>query len=584
VRFPGKPWIRLAGLAWLALARPALPAPAAPPLELRIEGLAAPLEKNVRAILTLARENAASTPARIQLAERRAPEEIRTALEPFGYYRVQATGGVRREGDNWVARYRVDPGPPIKLSEVNVALGGDALHEPEMRELVEKFPLKTGDVLNHPAYEKGKGAIQGRAAELGFFDARLSRHEILVDLKAYTARIELKLDSGRRYTFGDVSFSHTPLNDDLLQRFVRFKPGDPYRASLLFALQRSLLNSGYFSKVDVDPAPEHARDGSVPIGIDLGMAPRHRVDLGAGFGTDTGPRVTLGYRNRWLNSYGHTFQASTRLSPIWYDLYALYAIPLANPDQDQLAFTARTGVEDTVAGYSRLLTGGIRHSTTRWGLREVLALDFQYENFDLPGATPSQSEVLAIPSLNYTWLESDDPVFATEGFRLDGNLAGAIDGFVSELSFVRLRLTARGLYSFNEDNRLIVRGQAAVLATDDFDRLPITQRLYAGGDQSVRGYRFNEIAPRDAAGNLIGGRHLFVGSLEYNRTVWGNWGMALFSDLGYVFNDAPEEVRVGVGTGVRWRSPVGPVRLDVGVPLSKSLDPFQVHLILGPDL
>lgn len=560
----------------------ALAAFGAEPIVLQIDGVDKKLETNIRASLTLTHENAGTTPARMKLAEQRAEEEIKTALQPYGYYRPKITGSIIRQKNNWLARFRIDPGPPIKLTDVHVTLKGAAEASPDMRKLVEHYPLKSGDVLDQTLYEKGKKALRDMAAELGFFDAQFVQHQIRVNLKGYQAAIEITMDSGRRYSFGDVIFSHTPLSDELLRRYLNFAPGDPFRASVLIALQKNLLNSGYFTKADIIPQHDHARDGLTPIDVDLTMAPHNRYDLGAGFGTDTGPRVSLGYRNRYINTYGHSFQANARLSFIWNEIDAQYAIPLDDPAKDQMAFLAKTGFQNTLAGESKLVIGGVRHTTTRWGLREIATLDFHRENFKISGV--NQTTNLLIPSLNYTWLETDDDIYPTRGFRIDGNLAGAVQGFISELSFARFRLFGKWLYSFNSDNYLIARGQIAELITNDFDNLPITQRLYSGGDQSVRGYRFNEIAPKNAQGDLIGGRHLMVGSIEYDRIIYGNWGMAIFSDVGEVFNDQIQPYRLGVGAGVRWRSPIGPVRLDIGVPLSKALDPVQVHFVLGPDL
>jgi translocation and assembly module TamA len=572
-------WIRLLGLALLAAA---FRCRAADPVVLKIEGLREPLEKNVRALLTLAGEDAASTAERIRLAEQRAPDEVREALEPFGYYRPKISGSVSRRENKWFAFYRVDPGPAITVSKVDVRLYGEARNEPEIRALVDRFPLKQGDVLDHTLYEKGKGALESLSAEMGFFDARFRRHEIRVDLKPYDARIVLYLDSGKRARFGEVKFSDSPLDTELLQRFVRFKPGDPFRASKMLALQRSLLNSGYFNRADVAPKVDEKNNGITPIAVELGMAPRNRYELGAGFGTDTGPRVSLGYRNRFVNSYGHTFQASARLSLIWNEIDAVYAIPLADPEKDQLAFTGKSGLEDTVAGRTKVARGGVRHTTTRWDLREILALDFSRENFTIAGV--NQTTDLLIPSASYSYLSSDDEIYPKAGWRMDGNLAGAWEGIVSNVSFARLRLFAKGVYSFDDLTKFLARGQAGVMVTDDFDRLPLTQRFYSGGDQFVRGYRLNEISPVNSEGQRIGGRQLLVGSLEINRQIWGDWGAALFGDAGYVANDGVGPLKVGVGLGVRWRSPVGPVRLDFGVPLMKALDPIQVHLVLGPDL
>ena len=566
---------------WLMLALPWC-AQAADPVTVKLIGLTPPLEKNVLAMLTMARKTADDNKDAIDLAAARAPEEIQTALQPFGYYRPRISASVTRQKQQWVAEYRIDPGPPIHLSRVEVTLVGEANQEPEMRALVEKFPLKPGDVLDHVLYERGRDALEAQAAEMGFFDARMVARQVRVDLKSYQAQVAVEMDSGKRYRFGDLSFTQTPLAKEMMERFAQFKPDEPYRASAVLDMQRRLLNSGYFSQADIVPRREQARDGRMPLDIDLSMVPQNRVDLGGGYGTDTGPRVSLGYRNRYLNSYGHTFQASAKLSLIWNQIDAIYAIPLEDPERDQLAFTGKLGLEDTVAGRAKVIRGGIRHGTTRWDLREILSIDYLRETFNV--GYGNQTTDLLIPSVNYTWLSSDDAIFPHQGVRVDTNLAGSLEGAGSQVSFARLRMFGKGVYSLNDENRLIFRGQIGEMITSDFDRMPITERFYAGGAPTVRGYRLFEISPVNELGKRTGGRHLGVASVEYDRALFGDWGMAAFSDVGYVGNDFNGPISTGVGLGARWRSPVGPLRLDVGVPLSKALDPVQVYLILGPDL
>jgi translocation and assembly module TamA len=554
---------------------------AAEPVAVRIEGLAEALERNVRATLTIAREDGGGDPERIRYAHRQAPEEIEKALEPFGYYRPAVRASLDREGGNWLAVYRVEAGPPIRLREVDLRLLGEGADAAELRPLIERFPLKKGEILDHALYEKGRDALQNAAADLGFFDARFTRREIRVDLDAYTSEIILHFDTGKRYRLGGVTFSETPLQGELLQRFVEFRPGDPYHASELIKLQKDLFNSGYFAKADVNPEPENAEDGEVPVRVALGMQPRNRFQSGVGYGTDTGPRLTLGYRNRYLNRYGHSFQGTLRFSWLRNELDALYAIPLQHPQRDQLGFAAQLRTEDTEAGRADVARIGARRSTTRWGLGEVLSLDLHHETFNIDGR---RTAFLVMPGVSYTWLESDKEVYPDRGIRLTLAANGASERVLSDATFLRLLLNAKGVYTLGERNRLVSRGTLGYIATEHFERIPLTQRFYAGGDQSVRGYRLNEISPFNAEGQRTGGRYLAVGSLEYDRTVYGPWGVAAFYDVGGAFNRFGKPFSQGVGLGVRWRSPVGPVRFDIGVPLSRALDAFQLHLILGPDL
>lgn len=570
-------WIFLvACLVWCASVR------SVEQVEVAVEGLDERLERNVRALLTIVQTESVSDPHRIRIAHERAPDEIRKALEPFGYYRPKIDASLTRDGARWRALYRIDPGDPIKLDEVDVRLAGEGIGLPEFKRLISAFPLKRGDVLEHTRYEKGKETFSEVAAEFGFFDARFTRAEILVYLADYRSEIHLHFDTGKRYRFGAISFSETPLKPGLLERFVNFSPDEPFRAATLVTLQKNLLDSSYFSKADVVSHPEQNDAERVPVSVDLTMQPKTRYQAGAGYGTDTGPRVTLGYRNRYLNRHGHSVYANLRLSLIQTELDALYAIPLKRPEKDQLGFGARIGTQDTLAGTADIARVGVVHSTGRWGLREVLSLDLQRERFNV-GEGP-QTAVLLIPGVAYTWLESDDVLNPDRGARIDLIGNGAWKDLLSDVSFLKLRLNTKGIYSLGDRNRLIARAQVGYIAIDEFGKLPLTQRFYAGGDKSVRGYRLNEISARNADGDRIGGRYLTFGSFEYERTLFGPWGVAAFYDIGRAANDFDEPFSHGVGLGARWRSPIGPVRLDFAVPLSSSKDSFQVHLILGPDL
>ena len=306
------------------------------------------------------------------------------------------------------------------------------------------------------------------------------------------------------------------------------------------------------------------------------MQPKNRYQAGAGYGTDTGPRLTLGYRNRYLNRHGHSVYADLRFSLIQTRLDALYAIPLKRPDKDELGFAAQIGTQDTLAGTAEISRIGVRHSTGRWWLREILSLDLQRERFNV-GEGP-QTSVLLLPSAAYTWLSTENVLNPERGARVDLIGTGAWKDLLSDVSFFSLRLNGKGIYSLGERNRVIARTQLGYIGTDRFRELPLTQRFYAGGDKSVRGYRLNEISARNADGDRIGGRYLTIGSLEYERMLFGPWGVAVFYDVGRAANRLDEPFSHGVGLGARWRSPIGPVRL-VSPCRCQAEDSFQIHLI-----
>jgi translocation and assembly module TamA len=574
-------WILLA-VIWVSVC-PAADAPAR--VEVTIEGITGELLQNVLAFLTLERQKSHPdlTEAWIQNAHEKAAEEIRTALQPFGYYRPQIESSLTREGSIFRAFYRIGPGPPMRLSEVDVVLRGEGSLFPAMRTVIERFPLKQGDPLRHAAYDRLKTELQTAATENGFFDARFLRREIVVNLVDYAAQIHLHFDTGIRYQLGAVRFSDVELKPEFLRRFVGFKPGEPYQSYKLLGLQKALLETGYFSRVVVDPQPDQAQNRQVPVQVTLALAPENKYQAGVGYGTDTGVRLSLGYQDRYINRRGHNFRSTLRLSPIRQTLDAIYAIPLQNPRREQLNFTAVLNRENTRAGRSESGRAGVQRTGFRWGMNEILSLNFLHEVFNISGA--EQTANLLMPGVSWSLIRSDDTaLYARNGYRLDLSLAGAWSGVVSDVSLLQLRLNGKWIKSLGEKNRLITRGQFGAVETSDFDRLPLTLRFYTGGDITVRGYSYNAISPRNARREETGGRYLTIGSLEYERTLFGNWGAAVFYDAGNASMNIGGEMKQGAGIGVRWRSPVGLVRLDFATAVSQPDHPFHIHLVLGPDL
>lgn len=546
-----------------------------------ISGVEDRLEQNIRARLTLAQEEDTADPERIRYAHGLARTEIGEALEPFGYYRPLIETALKQEGAVWRASYRIDPGEPLRLRVVDVRLLGEGANTKELQELVQNYPLRVGDRLDQVEYEKTRRIWQNRATELGFFDARFVRHEIRVNAEVASAELSLHLETGPRYHYAAVKFDETPLDPHLLQRFSKFAPGEAYQASSLLELQKNLLNSGYFSRADVEPQLDQRKNGEVPIRIDLGMSAKNRYQAGAGYGADTGPRLTLGYRNRYINRYGHSFQSTLRLSMIRSDLDALYAIPLQDPVKEQLGFIAQLRTENTEAGNAQLEVGGIRRSAARFGLREILSLDAHRETYDIGGA---RTAFLVLPGISYTWVQADNTLDAHQGIRFNLVATGASTALLSDATFLKFLFNAKGIQSFWDKNRLIARGQMGYIVSDSFDEIPLTQRFYAGGNNSIRGYRLNEVGPLNSLGQHTGGHYLTTASLEYERTVFGPWGVALFYDVGSASNRPGAPLAQGAGIGVRWRSPFGPVKLDVAMPLVGGLDPFQFYFMVGPEL
>jgi len=162
---------------------------------------------------------------------------------------------------------------------------------------------------------------------------------------------------------------------------------------------------------------------------------------------------------------------------------------------------------------------------------------------------------------------------------------GANNAFFSDTSFLQAHLQTKLLVPLTDSTRLLLRGEVGATGVKSFTELPVTQRFFAGGDQSVRGFVYNSLGPRDAQGNVIGGKDLMVGSLEIDQMFGPVFGAAVFIDTGNVLNTFANSLEKGVGAGLRWRTPVGMVRFDLAHPVKRpDLDRVRVHISIGPDL
>lgn len=576
----------------LALATLLLPSALRAEEKVRIEvdGLDRDLRRNVVATLSLeeARDDDDLDEDRIRRLHAKAPEEIGTALQPFGYYRPGVQSALERQGDTWLARYTVEPGPALKVTRRDVRILGEGADDSGFRELVREFPLAEGETLFHPDYEEGKTALEEYAAENGYLDAAFQASEIRVDLASYTSEVVVHYDTGPRYRFGPVTFNQDFLNPDLLRGYVTWEQGEPLDVDELLEAQNALSDSPYFQRVEVVTRQEQAQGLEVPIEVNLIASRKQRWTAGAGYGTDTGPRGTVGLELRRINRRGHRGQSEARVSEIEKSFSASYQIPGPYPRTDVLTFQVAYADlrPETSRSQSALIGAGLTRARGSW--REAFGLNFQREDFEV-GLDKGISELL-IPQASWNRVKADDRISATSGQRLELKIRGADESLLSNASFLQAQAEGKLITSFADRFRFLGRAQVGYTETDQFRELPPTMRFFAGGDQSVRGFAYQALGPRDEGGNVIGGETLLTGSVELEYRIlekWRfleKWGIAAFYDTGNAMESFSGSLERGAGVGLRWVSPIGPIRADVAWALSEPGRPIRFHLTVGPDL
>jgi translocation and assembly module TamA len=552
-------------------------------IRVEVEGVEGAALNNVLAYLSIIhyREDLALTEGQIQRLHQRAPQEIKSALEVYGYYQVQVEPALEKRPEEWVARYRIEPGPRMRIGQINLEITGEGSKDPAFQELQRKFPVKIGDPLDHARYERSRGSLQRLAEERGYFQANFIKQQLLIDLEAYSASISLHFDTGPRYRFGPVIFPETVIRPQLLTRYVPFEENEFYTASGLIELQSALADSGYFTFVEAQPHPELA-DLKVPISVHLEARKRHRYSIGAGFGTDTGPRINFDWVNRYVNHRGHRFGLGLRASGIRQAFDANYTIPIGDPRTDQFGIAANFGQHITPTWNSLIGQAGVNRVKARRNWRETVFLNYHWEDFNIDGQTGAAA--LLIPGAAWFRVQADDFTSPRRGNRINVELRGAAQALVSDLSFAQIAFRGKMVRSLGRRSRLLLRGDIGATLVSNFAELPASLRYFAGGDQSIRGYAFSSLGAKGGEGRIIGGRNLLVGSLEYDYRLFDRWTVAAFYDVGNAFNDFSIDVREGAGVGIRWISPVGPIRIDVAAALSKPGNPLRLHIYLGPDL
>lgn len=551
-----------------------------------IEGLDGDLLDNARAFLSIERykDSADLSEASVERLHARASDELRAAVRPFGYYQTEVVATLEPDARGWTARYRVALGEPVRVRAFEVAVDGPGRDDPAFAAVLAEPPLAVGAIARHDRYDALKRALLTAAEDSGYLEARFSEHALEVDPTAGEARIRLKLATGERSYFGALTFEQDVVDQALLDRYVEFEEGEPFSMRKLLALQYALNDSNYFRVVEIEPQRDAiGADRQIPIRVRLTPRERTRWTFGLGYGTDTGPRGSVGWEDRRINRHGHRATAEISHSEIKSELKLSYSIPLARPASERLSFQAEAVEEEKGDTLSRRTEFGARIDKTFGRLKQTIYLRFEQERSDFPTDPDLRSQLL-VPGVLWAHTRTDSPLFARHGQRLTLDVHGASDAVLSDITFLQYRVTGKLVRPLGERSRVIARAEYARSLGAPLAELPSSQRMFAGGDQSVRGYGYESIGETDSNGQVIGGTVLGTASLEVDRLFTKTWGAALFVDAGDAVDTSPFDAKVGAGVGLRWRSPIGMLRLDVAWALDDVVEGWHLHFAIGPDL
>lgn len=609
-----------------------------------IQGVADPLRSNVLAYLSFSRYQRSKdlTPDTVDRLQSRIGREVRSALRPFGYFQPTVHSSVTPSGPgDWQVRITIDPGTPVILRGVSVRVIGPGAKARRFRRITSNLPFHTGERLDEGAYESVKNDLLQTAATYGYLDAKLTRHELHVDPAAHTASIALELQTGVRYRFGNTTIRQQAVSEKLVRRYLRYRKGQPFDLTQVLRTQFALDDSEYFSNLEVLTGTPDRTDHTVPVSIHADPSRPNVYSIAAGYETDTGARGIISWQDRRVNSYGHKMSVDLEAAQVTkYSLQSRYIIPIGDPAVENLTLSGIVEQQQLADVNSRTMSLGpsVTRVTGRWqmvwfvnGVHATGTVQGVPEcatgNSAMPYAQCLDSTGAPIPSITAGTASNDllvpgvDIASVPKGYLgepmfehgLFAEIRGSQGAFGSKANFLQIHIQLQRVINFAPKWHLLLRDEFGATIASHFEEMPSVMRFFAGGEGSVRGFAYNDLSPtQDFCENVVskgssrqecvlnqkaGGKDLITGSVEFDRDLPKNFGVAVFFDYGNAFNHFGSQqqtlidgqqvreplIQYGAGIGFRVRLPVLTLGIDIGQPLSQSGSP-RLYINFSPKL
>ncbi|MEJ1966286.1 MAG: BamA/TamA family outer membrane protein [Gammaproteobacteria bacterium] len=571
-------------------------------VEIEVKGVDDAERRNVLAYLSFDRYRKSEALSRdtLERLHNRVEREVAAALKPFGYYEPKTTSDLEDLGNgNWRVNVNIDPGQPLLMDRVDVRVTGPGANDVLFTRILAHLPLRPGQRLDHSAYEKIKGDLQRTAANYGYLDAKLTKNDLPVDPPNHKASVALELETGDRYRFGTTTIEQHVIDDDLVRRYMRYEQDEPFDMTEVLRTQFALDDSQYFSNVEVLPADPDRENHLVPISIRADANTNDNpYSIGGGYGTDTKVRGTLQWEDRRINQSGHRFTVQLKAASEQQSLESHYIIPIGDPALEKLAF--ETTYEKQQLADLDTEDAKFEPSVTKVSGRWQRVYFTTFANTTTRSAVQNETDFLVMPGINFALVPQGylgEALFSRAFFV---QLRGSDHLFGSTSDFLQLDTTAERTFDLSSKWHLLLRGELGATLVGKFSNLPGIVRFFAGGDRSVRGFGYNQLSPEEPVRNAdgtpkldddgnpvtvkVGGKHLITGTVEFQRDLPRNFGLAAFFDFGNAFDKFGDPLEYSVGVGFRWRVEVVTLGIDIAQPLSQPGATPRLHINFTPKL
>jgi translocation and assembly module TamA len=539
----------------------------------------------------------------LQRLVRNTPDQVRTLVATEGYYSPKVTAALDTSGPELVARVMVDPGQPVLVGDVDLVLKGFEPLSPtrvkfDADALRSKWRLRIGQRFRQADWELAKRNLLRQVTQVRYPRAQLAESSAIVDPDMYRALLKVVVDSGPEVHFDGLrieGLKRYPAT--IINNLNQIKPGDEYDEAALQAFQARLQDTGYFSAVDVSADMSALLDESIeqmteeqkaaapkppagpvttPVLVRVTENKQKNVAVGLGYSTNTGNRAQVTYDD--LSVFGLRMKSNIILETLRQTARADFYFP-----------TTPKGYNDSIgAGFERNDLRGERTSVSTlagrrsWGsprLERSLTLEFLSEQRNVIGQPVTTSSKSVPLTYSLTKRELDNLISPTAGYVINGQLGGAVLPLLTDERFIRATTRFVNYRPIGSASTLILRAEAGAVASKRKVGVPSTFLFRAGGDQSVRGYAYQELGVMEGTA-IVPGRYLLTGSVEYQYWFKPPWGVAVFYDAGNAADTIRDlHPKSGYGVGARWRSPVGPINVDLAY--GHAVKKARLHFSLG---
>ncbi|MDI1298951.1 autotransporter assembly complex family protein [Methylotenera sp.] len=531
------------------------------------------------------RDNPRMSPAEWQRLFSLAPQNIKDLIATEGYFAAKITPTLNNQSGVYIAKFEVEAGAPVLVNDVTLKFTGEittqpADAKPSVEKLRDTWLLQKGEPFRQESWSQAKRKLLTEFLVQRYPNASISNSKAEVNLETQTVALSVEVNSGAAIRFGDTTIVGLKrYKPRVVENLNPIKAGHIYNQSDLLTFQTRLQESGYFQSVEVTADTLNSNNGAdpnaAPIKVTVIENRSIKMGIGAGYSTNTGPRLQLSVDD--LNLFNMGWRLSSNLKV----------------EKDAQVLSSEIHLPTTKAGYRDSLNGNVSHTLVEgldltvtqvgvkraWGDRkreQYVNANLLTESSKVDGAG-SASTYAATLGYGIILRHTDNDLNPTRGYLLNVQFTGAPLTSTANGSFLQSHIKTQAYYPITSSTQLIARAEIGLV--NGKNSAPELYLFRAGGDQSVRGYAYQSLGVTEGDA-IVGGRYIATGSVEVVQWLTSQWGAALFVDAGNAANSLQDLSPVyGYGLGARWKSPLGPIGADIAY--GEATGEYRLHFNIG---